>query len=82
MSRAPDIKTPVAIELTGDEALVLFEWIKRFNAGDARDFEDQAEERVLWDIEAVLEKALVAPFERDYDRRLAEARATVWDPVE
>lgn len=76
------MKTPVTIPLTGDQALVLFEWIKRFNERDSNDFEDQAEERVLWDIEAVLEKALVEPFEQDYDRLLAEARAAVRDPVE
>ena len=76
------MKKPVTIELTGDQALVLFEWIKRFNEQEDEDFEDQAEERVLWDIEAILEKALVEPFEQDYDRLLVEARATVRDPVE
>ena len=82
MSQALDIKKAVAIQLTGDQALVLFEWIKRFNLGDAKSFEDQAEERVLWDIEAMLEQELVEPFAHDYDRQLAEARAAVRDLIE
>ncbi|MFN3202341.1 MAG: hypothetical protein ACE366_28340 [Bradymonadia bacterium] len=69
----------VTIELTGDEALVLFEWITRFTKRENEGFEDQAEERVLWQIEAVLEKALVEPFKPDYDRLLAAARARVRD---
>ena len=76
------MKKPVTVELTGDEALVLFEWIKRFNAQDHNDFEDQAEARVLWDIEAMLEKTLVEPFDPEYDRLLAAARATVRDSVD
>ena len=77
MSQDRDIKKAVAIELTGDQALVLFEWIRRFNEGDAKDLEDQAEERVLWDIAAMLEKELVEPLAQDYDRLLAEARAAI-----
>ena len=42
----------VSIELSGDEALVLFEWITRFNKREDAEFEDQAEQRVLWDIES------------------------------
>lgn len=76
------MKKPVVIELTGEQALVLFEWLKRFNEQNGEEFEDQAEERVLWDIEAMLERVLVEPFEQEYDRLLAEARAVVRDPVE
>lgn len=69
----------VTIELTGDEALVLFDWITRFTEREDKEFEDQAEEKVLWQIEAVLEKVLVEPFKPDYDRLLAAARAKVRD---
>ena len=37
---------------------------------------------MLWDVEATLEKALVEPFQDDYERLLAEARAAVRDPEE
>lgn len=82
MSDGAGMKKPVVIELTGEQALVLFEWLKRFNEQNGEEFEDQAEERVLWDIEAMLERVLVEPFEQEYDRLLAEARAVVRDPVE
>ncbi|WP_104107977.1 hypothetical protein [Nocardioides sp. 616] len=71
-------ESDVALGLTGDEALVLFEWLARFNNGDSA-FEDQAEQRVLWDLEAMLEKVLSAPLRPDYADLLASARARVRD---
>jgi hypothetical protein len=68
----------VTLALNGAEALVLFAWLARFNNG-SRDFEDQAEQRVLWDLEAMLEKALVAPLRADYADLLATARERVRD---
>ena len=75
------MKEPIKIELTSQQALVLFDWVKRFNERESEQFEDQAEERVLWDVED-LEKALVELFQDDYERLLAEARAAVRDPEE
>lgn len=69
----------VTLELSNDEALVLFDWIKRFNEA-THTFEDQAEERVLWDIEAMLEEKLVEPFADDYRQKLSAARGRVRDP--
>ena len=69
------------LRLSGDEALVLFEWLANFNASKAT-FADQAEQRVLWDLEAGLERHLVSPLRDDYDALLAAARARVRDPVE
>lgn len=68
----------VNLALDGDEALVLFEWLARFNNGTS-DFEDQAEQRVLWDLEAMLEKALVAPLRADCTDLLATAPERVRD---
>ncbi|MGH8892475.1 MAG: hypothetical protein ACRDWY_04090 [Actinomycetes bacterium] len=72
----------VNIDLTNDEALVLLEWLNRFNRREDVEFDDQAEQRVLWDVEASLEAALTEPFSSDYDRLLADARDRVRDPVE
>jgi hypothetical protein len=69
----------VKIELTSDEALVLYDWLTRFNQRAHTDFVDQAEERVLFDLEAMLEKALVAPLQSDYADVLAQARSNVRD---
>lgn len=67
----------VAIELTVDEALVLFEWLSRFNQNENVAFEDAAEQRVLFDLESKLESSLTAPLEPNYKEQLAEARSRV-----
>jgi hypothetical protein len=69
----------VKIELTSDAALVLYDWLTRFNQREEIDVADQAEERVLFDLEAMLEKALVAPLQADYAELLAQARSHVRD---
>ena len=71
--------TRVKLELTTDEALVLYDWLVRFNQRDRADFADQAEARVLLDLEAMLEKTLVAPLQSNYAELLARARANVRD---
>ena len=69
----------ITIQLTGDEALVLYDWLVRFNQRDDPCFADQAEERVLFDLEAVLEKTLIAPLQSDYAKQLAQARDQLRD---
>jgi hypothetical protein len=71
--------TPITLELTSDAALVLYDWLTRFNQRDEADFADQAEERVLFDLEALLEKALVAPLQSNYALLVAQARSNVRD---
>jgi hypothetical protein len=46
---------PVVLTLSRDEAVVFFEWLSRFTSQEGHRFEDQAEERVLWNLEAALE---------------------------
>ena len=62
------------ISLTKDEALVLFELVSRFSDSDSLSVEHAAEEKVLWNIAATLEKALVEPFSKNYDEILEQAR--------
>ena len=71
----------IDIALSNDEALVLFEWLARFNAQE-REFEDQAEQRVLWNLEALLETRVPQLFSTDYATRVAEARSRVRDAVD
>lgn len=77
-----EVAMEVVLRLTRDEALVLFDWIVRFNTREGESFSDPAEQRVLWDIEALLESTLVEPFDPQYVRLLAQARERVRDPVE
>jgi hypothetical protein len=72
----------VHLELSREEAIVFFEWLARFNRANDVRFEDRAEQRVLWDIEAMLESKLVEPFESDFSELLARARAAVRDSDE
>lgn len=69
----------ISVTLSRAEALVLFEWLARFNKTCRSDFEDQAEQRVLWDLEAMLEATLVEPLDSRYADLLAAARARVRD---
>ena len=69
----------VTIELSRSEALVLFEFVSRFSNDEKLEIVDQAEERVLWDVCAMLEKILAAPLSQSYSDLLAEAREEVRD---
>jgi hypothetical protein len=66
---------PVTVTLSPDEALVLFEWLARFNAEPAQEFEHPAEPRVLWSLENSLESILVEPLDPGYRALLDAARA-------
>jgi hypothetical protein len=69
----------VVIELTGDEALVLFEWLVPRKPAESGWIDDEAERVVLWRIEALLERALVEPLSPDYAARVEVARRRVRD---
>lgn len=73
----------VNIELNKEKAIVFFEFLARINKNDDfSGFEDQAEQRVLWDIECILEKTLSEPFRMDYQEIVKKARETVRDKKE
>ncbi|WP_196890306.1 hypothetical protein [Aureivirga sp. CE67] len=66
------------IQLTKEEAIVFFEFLSRFNEKDNSNiFEDQSEQKVLWDIECILEKKLNEPFQSDYEEIVKKARVIV-----
>lgn len=69
-------KDTITINLSTDEAIVLSEFLKRFSENDSLTIEDQAEQRVLWDIECLLEKEIVSD---DWQEELGAARARVRD---
>jgi len=69
-----DSEEKVIIELTKSEALVLFEFLYRISDDDSKTMADRAEQRVLWHLECVLEKALVEPFLPNYLELLDRAK--------
>ena len=70
----------VSLTMSSDEALVLFDWLARTSAATHPvPFADPAEQLVLWNVEALLERVLVAPLKPDYDVLLDDARRRVRD---
>ena len=73
---------PVRIELTNDEALVLFGLLHRFDDTGTLSILDQAEERALWNLQGCLEKRLVEIFDPNYNALLNAARSRLRDPAD
>ena len=67
----------VSLELTQAEALVLFEWLARNDKAERLHVEDDAEQQVLWTVEAQLETRLVELLAPNYSEMLTAARAQV-----
>jgi hypothetical protein len=73
-------KDGIKIEFSKDEAIVLFDWISRINEGEATNLRlDQAEMRILWDLEASFEKVINEIFAEDYNKIVAQAKQRVQD---
>ncbi len=73
-------KENIIIELSKDEAIVFCEFLGRFNNVENNPaFEYKSEQRVLWDIECILEKKLSEPFRKDYLEIVKLARENVRD---
>jgi len=73
-------KDEIILSLGKDEAIVLFEFLAEFNENDQPDlFNDQADQRVLYDIESVLETVIDEAFSDDYLDVVAKARGNVRD---
>ena len=73
-------KSSINIKLSKEEAIVLLEFLGRVNEKERLGlFEDQSEQRVLWNIECILEKNLSEPFSQDYHDIVKRAREQVRD---
>jgi hypothetical protein len=70
----------VSLNLSSNEALVLLDWLTKFNQKENSTlYEDQAEERVLFDLESSLEKVVSETFEENYGEALLKARLELRD---
>ena len=66
----------VSVSLTGDEALVLFDVLHRWEDEEQVTApRNEAEQVALWNLSAALEKVLVQPFSPEYARLVSEAQA-------
>ena len=82
MSHGDERNGEVRIELPRSEELVLFEVLSRFSAEDRLTVEDQAEARVLWNVQALLERKLTEPFSDNYAELLVRAKKELRGKVE
>lgn len=71
----------ISIKFTRDELLVLSDLIYRINSKKVLNnfFEDQSEQRVLWDLESMLEKNTSNILSWDYLKDLKKARENIRD---
>lgn len=70
----------ISIKFSSNEALVLLEWLTKFNEKEhPLLFEDQAEKRVLFNLESSLEKVVTETFEGNYLENLSRARQAIRD---
>jgi len=72
----------VRLEMTVDEALVLFELLSGYSESGSLTVTHQAEQRVLWNLHCLLERQLVEPFDPDYETLLTAARDRLRDSLE
>jgi hypothetical protein len=66
--------TTIKIEFSKDEALVLFEWLAHLDEMQNKPIMDDAEQKVLWNLEAKLEPLLVEIVKPEYKKLVAEAK--------
>lgn len=71
----------ITVDLSSDEALVLFEFLSRFSDSEVLNIEDQSEQRVLWDLCCDLEKKMSVQFSADYVNELSTARTRIRDRI-
>ncbi len=71
----------VQFTITADEAIVFFELLQRFSVTNELVIEDQAEERLLWNLCCLSEKQFPMPFDKPYAQLLREARERLRDKV-
>ena len=70
----------ISLALSRDQALVLFDWLARTGASEQpAPFEDQAEQRVLWELESALETLHTETLRADYRALVEQARERLQD---
>jgi hypothetical protein len=70
----------ISIKFSEDEAIVFLEWLHKFNEEERQTmFQDQSEERILFDLEAELEKVVSGAFSGDYKNFISKARERIRD---
>ena len=69
----------IQISLTADEAVVLFEIVRRFSDTDLLTIVDQAERRALWNLCCIFERGALSSFAGEWPDLLRQARDRLRD---
>ncbi|MDY6024793.1 hypothetical protein [Bergeyella zoohelcum] len=69
----------ILMEFSKEESIVFFSWLNYFNENSENMFQDQSEQRVLWDLESSLEKIILDVFSDDYNDKLKKYRELIRD---
>jgi hypothetical protein len=69
----------IIVEFTRAEALALFEYLRRSDDTENYEFFDEAEQRVIWNLEGKLERQLGEIFDPNYKQLLAAAWKAIRD---
>ena len=67
------------IEITKNEALVLFEFLSRYSDTDILSIKHAGEKQALLNLACTFEKTLPEPFSSDYKKTLESARQKIQD---
>lgn len=76
-----EYESKVSISIDKDIALVLFDWLARFNEGSC-DTVDKVEGKTLYMLEATLEEILVEPFMENYKEIIANTKERIRQSME
>lgn len=69
----------ILMEFSKEESIVFFSWLNYFNENSENTFQDQSEQRILWDLESSLEKIILDVFSDDYNDKLKKYRELIRD---
>jgi hypothetical protein len=67
----------LSIDLSEDQALVLFDWLALREEARSESDPIDAETQVLWNIEGQLERVLIQPFDPNYTTLVQRARQRI-----
>jgi hypothetical protein len=79
IAKVDDTPEKIRITLSRQEALVLFDYLRRCDEEGQYSFADPAEQRVLWNLEGAIEKSLLEVFDPEYCELLRKAWAALRD---
>ncbi|MBX7151976.1 hypothetical protein K1X84_10075 [bacterium] len=76
-----DTTSPINLELSRDEALVLFDFLAKFDDAKGVYSCDEVEQAVLWILEGRLEALLVEIVKPEYRNLVIEAKKRLLNPL-